>query len=148
MEKFEYLNRERDINTELKKGNTWLKLNKLSLNAQKTKVMFYHRKQKQVDEINVQQINGTQIERVESFNFLGIMLDENLTWKSNIEMVAKKISKVTGILYRLKNIFPENVLFVLYNSLIVSYINYGLLLWGVHVYKLEHLQKKSFAFYD
>ena len=98
LEEFEYLNRERDINTELKKVNTWLKLNKLSLNAQKTKLMFFHRKQKQVDEINVQ-INGTQIERVESFNFLGIMLDENLTWKSHIEMVAKKISKVTGILY-------------------------------------------------
>ena len=147
LEEFEYLNRERDINTELKKVNTWLKLNKLSLNAQKTKLMIFHRKQKRVDEINIQ-INGTQIERVESFNFLGIMLDENLTWKSHIEMVAKKISKVTGKLYRLKNIFPENVLFVLYNSLIVSYINYGLLLWGVHVHKLEHLQKKSFAFYD
>ena len=145
LEEFEYLNRERDINTELKKVNTWLKLNKLSLNAQKTKLMIFHRKQKQVDEINVQ-INGTQIERVKSFNFLGIMLDEKLTWKSHIEMVAKKISKVTGILYRPKNIFPENVLFVLYNSLIVSYINYGLLLWGVHVHKLEHLQKKALRF--
>ena len=145
LEEFEYLNRERDINSELKKVNTWLKLNKLILNAWKTKLMFFHRKQKQVDEINVQ-INGTQIERVESFNFLGIMLDENLTSKNNIEMVAKKISKVTGILYRLKNIFPENVLFVLYNFLIVSYINYGLLLWGVHVHKLEHLQKTALRF--
>ena len=61
--------------------------------------MVFHRKQKHVDEINVQ-INGTKIERVESFNFLGIMLDENLTWKSHIEMVGKKISKVTGILYQ------------------------------------------------
>ena len=78
LEEFEYLNRERDITSELEKVNTWLKLNKLSLNAQKTKLMVFHRKQKQVDEINVQ-INGTQIERVESFNFLGIMLDENLT---------------------------------------------------------------------
>ena len=145
LKEFEYLNRERDINSELKKGNTWLKLNELSLDAQKTKLMFFQRKQKQFDEINVQ-INGTQIERVESFNFLGIMLDENLTWKSHIEMVAKKISKVTGILYRLKNIFPENVLFMLYNSLIVSYINYGLLLWGVHVHKLELLQKKALRF--
>ena len=71
------------------------------------------------------------------------MLDENLNWKNHIEMVSKKISKVTGILYRLKIIFPENVLFVLYNSLIVSYINYGLLLWGIHVHKL-----KAFTFYD
>ena len=145
LEEFDHLNKEGDINGELEKVNTWLKLNKLSLNAQKTKLMVFHRKQKHVDEINVQ-INGTKIERVESFNFLGIMLDENLTWKSHIEMVGKKISKVTGILYRLKNIFPENVLFVLYNSLIVSYINYGLLLWGVHVHKLELLQKKALRF--
>ena len=125
--------------------NTWLKLNKLSLNAQKTKLMVFHRKQKHVDEINAQ-INGTQIERVKSFNFLGIMLDKNLTWKNHIEMVSKKISKVTGILYRLKHIFPKNVLFVLYNSLIVSHINYGLLLWGVHVHKLKLLQKKALRF--
>ena len=47
----------------------------------KLKLVAFHRKQKHVDEINVQ-INGTKIERVESFNFLGIMLDKNLTWKS------------------------------------------------------------------
>ena len=58
-------------------------------------------------------------------------------------MVGDTISKVTGILYRLKNVFPENVLFVLYNSLIVSYMNYGLLLWGIHSHKLELLQKKT-----
>ena len=74
------------------------------------------------------------------------MLDENLSWKSHIEMVGNKISKVTGILYRLKNVFPESVLFVLYNSLIVSYIHYGLLLWGVHSHRLDSLQKKALRF--
>ena len=61
-------------------------------------------------------------------------------------MVGNKISKVTGILYRLKNVFPENVLFVLYNSLIVSYINYGFLLWGIHSHKLKLLQKRALRF--
>ena len=51
-------------------------------------------------------------------------------------MVSYKISKVIRILYRLKHVFPEYVLFTLYNSLIVSYINYGLLLWGVDSHKL------------
>ena len=92
LEEFDHLNKEGDINGELEKVNTWLKLNKLSLNAQKTKHMVFHRKQKHVIEINVQ-INGTKIERAESFNFLGIMLDENLTWKSHIEMVGKKSQK-------------------------------------------------------
>ena len=142
LEDFDNLTKETDINRELEKVNIWLKLNKLSLNTQKTKLMLFHRKQKHLDKINVV-INGIEIEHVPSFNFLGIMLDENLSWKSHIEMVGNKISKVTGILYRLKNVFPENVLFVLYNSLIVSYINYGLLLWGIHSHKLELLQKKA-----
>ena len=142
LEDFDNLTKETDINRELEKVNIWLKLNKLSLNTQKTKLMLFHRKQKHLDEINVV-INGIEIEHVPSFNFLGIMLDENLSWKSHIEMVGNKIPKVTGILYRLKNVFSENVLFVLYNSLIVSYMNYGLLLWGIHSHKLELLQKKA-----
>ena len=107
--------------------------------------MLFHRKQKHFDKISVV-INGIENEHVPSFNFLGIMLDENLSWKIHIEMVSNKISNITGILYRLKNVFPENVLFVLYNSLIVSYINYGLLLWGIHSHKRELLQKRALRF--
>ena len=86
------------------------------------------------------------IEHVQTFNFLGIMLNETLSWKSHIDMVSNKISKVIGILYRLKHVFPEYVLFTLYNSLIVSYINYGLLLWGGDCHKLQSLQKKAIRF--
>ena len=58
-------------------------------------------------------------------------------------MVSNTISKVIGIFYRLKHVFPEYVSFTLYNSLIVPYINYGLLLWGVDSHKLQSLQKKA-----
>ena len=80
------------------------------------------------------------------FNFLGIMLNETLSWKSHIDIVSNKISKVIGILYGLKHVFPEYVLFTPHNSLIVSYINYGLLLWGVDCHKLQSLQKKAIRF--
>ena len=55
----------------------------------------------------------------------------------------KKISKVIGILYRLKNTFPSEVLKTLYKSLVLSYVNYGLLLWGVEVKNLEVIQKRA-----
>ena len=109
-----------------------------TLNAQKTELMLFHRKQKHVNDVNIK-IDNTMIEHVQTFNFLGIMLNETLSWKSHIDMVSNKISKVIGILYRLKHVFPEYVLFTLYNSLIVSYINYGLLLWGVDCHKLQSL---------
>ena len=72
LEDFDNLTRETNINRELEKVNIWLKLNKLSLNTQKTKLMPFHRKQKHLDKINVI-INGLEIEYVPSFNFLGSM---------------------------------------------------------------------------
>ena len=117
-------------------------MNKLSLNVQKTKFMIFHRKQKQISELNIA-INDTDIERVESFNFLCLHIHESLSWRTHTDTVKNKVSKVVGILYRLKNIFPMYILQTFYNSLIVSYINYGLLLWGVESHRVESLQKKA-----
>ena len=86
------------------------------------------------------------IERVQTFSFLGIMLNKTLSWKSHIAIVSNKISKVFGILYRFNHVIPEYVLFTLHNALIVSHINYGLLLWGVDCQKLQSLQKKALNF--
>ena len=74
--------------------------------------MIFHRKQKQINELNIL-IHGIAIERVESFNFLGLIIDEGLSWKKHTNVVKNKISKVVGILYRLNNIFPKNILLTL-----------------------------------
>ena len=142
LEDFDRYNLEQDIANELENITLWLKRNKLSLNVQKTKLMIFHRKQKQINELNIL-IDGIAIERVESFNFLGLIIDEGLSWKKHTDVVKNKISKVVGILYRLNNIFPKNILQTLYNSLIASYINYGLFLWGVESNRIELLQKKA-----
>ena len=142
LEDFDPYHLKRDINNELEKITHWLKMNKLSLNVQKTKFMIFHRKQKQISELNIA-INDTDIERVESFNFLGLHIHESLSWRTHTDTIRNKVSKVVGILYRLQNIFPMYTLQTLYNSLIVSYINYGLLLWGVESHRVESLQKKA-----
>ena len=142
LEDFEPKRIESKINNELERVNIWLKLNKLSLNIKKTKLMIFGRKQKKINEINVS-IDNVQIERVHTFNFLGIMLDESLTWTDHTNMVANKISRVTGVLYRLKSVFPKEILLTLYNTLIGSYINYGLLVWGVKSNRIEVPQKKA-----
>ena len=105
-EDFDFYNTEKHIKAELEKVNTWLKLNKLSLNVQKTKFMVFHRKQKKVSEVNVA-IDNTVIERVQSFNFLDIMLNEALSWKNHIVMVSKKISKLQGFFIDLSMYSPK-----------------------------------------
>ena len=138
---------ETEINNELERVNLWLKLNKLSLNINKTKLMIFHRKQKKIKDINIS-IDNVQIERVNTFNFLDIMLDESLTWTDHTNMVANKISRVTGVLHRLKNIFPKEILLTLYNTLILSYINYGLLVWSVKSNRIDVPQNGTWHIYS
>ena len=58
-------------------------------------------------------------------------------------MIAIKISQVIGILHKLKYIFPKNILLTIYKSLILPHLNYGLLLWRVHLQDISVLQKKA-----
>ena len=58
-------------------------------------------------------------------------------------MVTNKLSRLIGVLHRLKYIFPLHILHTLYNSLFVPHINYGSLVRGTHIEQLEKVQKKA-----
>ncbi len=92
------------INAELMLVNDWLKLNKLSLNVQKSKYIIFHTPKKKVDSLHLI-IDGTIIERVSDFNFLGLTLDENLNWKGHLNKISNNISKCIGILNKIKRVF-------------------------------------------
>ena len=140
LEDFPALNREQEINKELEKLNLWFKLNKLTLNVDKTKCMFFH-KRRSVPSMNLS-INNIPIDIVLHFNHLGIILDKHLSWKTHIAMVTGKLSKVNGILNRLKYIYPTYVLLIIYKSIFVPHINYGSLVWGQNFNSIRKLQQK------
>ena len=132
---------ERNINGELNKISTWLKVNKLSLNISKTKAMVFHPPQKRVTFPNLN-IDGNRIEFVDYFNYLGIIFDKHMTWNKHIDHISGKISKICGVLNKLKNFLPQATMLIIYNSLVTPHLNYGSLLWGCKAGRLEGLQKK------
>ena len=87
-------------------------------------------------------IDIMHIEQVTEFNFLGLIIDSNLNWKAHLSAIVTKISRVIGLLRKLKNIFPKQVLHSIYNSLIMPHLNYSLLAWGIKSHKIEQLQKR------
>ena len=88
-------------------------------------------------------MNNRAIDVVHNFNYLGIMLDANMSWKSHIAMVSNKLSRINGILHRLKYLCPQNILITLYKSLFIPHINYGSLLWGHVGESIDKIQKKA-----
>ena len=120
---------EREINKKISKVNTWLLSNKLVLNVAKSKFMLFFKHPKVVPTLKLL-INGNPIEQVTNFNFLGITIDQNITWSDHIKKISIKVARVIGILSKLKHIFPRNILRTIYNSLIHPHLIYGLYLWG------------------
>ena len=87
------------LNNELIYICDWLIINKLSLNISKTKYMVFLPYQKDIWQLVPSlTINDTEIERVITFNFLGITLDENVTWKPHVSNLSNKISNTQGYL--------------------------------------------------
>ena len=130
------------LNSELQSITSWLKLNKLTVNVTKTKAMLFHTPQRQVC-YPVLYIDDIPVEFVNSFNFLGIILDDNLKWNSHINMIAKKISKTIGIMKKIKKYLPTSALLNIYNALVSPHLNYGIIIWGGQTNRIFKLQKTA-----
>ena len=73
LDDFPLVNRKIEINCELEKVNTWLKLNKISINVDKTKCMFFQ-KRRSITPLQFS-LNNRAIDVVKNFNYLGIIWD-------------------------------------------------------------------------
>ena len=104
------------INNELQKVYSWLAVNKLSLNICKTKFMLFHTQNTKFNYIPTLRINNIEIERVMNFKFLGLTINENLSWKPHTDKIRNKISKYGGVINRLKHFVPSNILRIIYCS--------------------------------
>ena len=57
--------------------------------------------------------------------FLGVLVDENITWVDHITTAENKLSKNVGLLYKAKNYLNKKPIINLYYSIRDSYLNYG-----------------------
>ena len=103
----------------------------MSLNIKKTKFMIFHNYQQQITMPNIS-IDNVAMECVPNFNFLGIHFNQHLSLKPHITHMSNLISKSFGIyvLNRLKNVLHTSIKLMIFNALILSRINYGILVWG------------------
>jgi Txe/YoeB family toxin of Txe-Axe toxin-antitoxin module len=118
------------MNNEINKVINWMRSNKLSLNIDKTKYVIFKTPNKRCNVTNDITVNNQVIDRVESIKFLGVVLDENLKWTDHIKLIKSKISKNIGIICKARKKFEAKALMMLYNSLILPYLNYCIEVWG------------------
>ncbi len=143
-----------DANIAMNNLYQWFCANKLSLNASKTKYIVIRPTYSQHDLSNFNiTINDTIIQRIgtdqneTSTKFLGISIDEHLTWKHHISNINSKISRALFTINQSKHVLLYESRKTLYSALIEPHLSYGILAWGTAtqtiLHKTEILQKRA-----
>ena len=135
------------VNYELKLVSIWLKLNKLSLNAGKTELIFFRSKQHSLDYDKISiKFNGVKLIPVDYVKYLGMYIDKHLSWNFQVLQLSKKLSRANGILSKLRHYAPIETCLQVYYALFYSHLIYGCNVWGLsseeNLKKIEILQRK------
>ena len=120
----------RIMNVEMVKVVDWLHLNRLSLNLNKTHFTFFRRPRSKLSLNEDLIINNVKIEMAEKTKFLGVMIDQNLTFQSHINYIKGKVARGIGILYKVRSYFNPETMQSLYNAFIYPYFTYCIEVWG------------------
>ena len=100
-----------------KKLTEWLGFSKLSLNSGKSELVIYRSKtKKELDEITAK-INKSKLSPVINITYLGVVLDEFLSWDPRVNKLCKKLAQSNGILSKLRHYVPQKTCVSVYFSL-------------------------------
>ena len=99
------------VNDNLKNACYWFKCNKLSVNSEKCNYVVFRSSKRRIElgDWHVR-LNEDVIPTVDCTKFLGVIIDERLTWKPHINYIQNKIAKNIGIILRLSSFMPKHVL--------------------------------------
>ena len=120
------------INRDLDNLTDWFRANKLSLNTSKTHYMLISQN-REINALDQNSINiaSDEIERKDCCTFLGLMIDDELTWSKHIDYIHSKLCRSLYAINRSKYLVPPKYLKkTLYDSLVHPYLFYGISLWG------------------
>ena len=140
-------NLESVINDDLIRASLWLKANKLSLNADKSKLLIFHSKQRNIDFDNlVIKLDDFILKPSDYVKYLGIFIDKNLSWDFQIQQLSVKLSRANGIISKLRHFVPKSTLISVYYSIFYSHLIYGCPVWSLtsdkNLNTIRVLQKK------
>ena len=119
-------------NNELHKFYVWCVANRLTVNTLKTFYMiFSNRRSNNLSPLVIKSLyNYDPIKKVDSTKFLGIHYDSNMSFKSHINNLTQRLSRISALFYRVKNLMPTFVLKTMYHAHVTSILSYCNIIWS------------------
>ena len=109
----------------------------ISLNVKKTKYSTIIATQCKITHLDPQpdvRINGHPVDRVRTHRYLGVEIDDTLTWHSQINQIVKKLSAGLAILKRVRALVPRDTLIDQFRYIKIQSqtIDLRTRLWGIN----------------
>ena len=118
------------VNKELKYVKSWLDVNKLSSNISKTNYIIFHTTTMKIQTDISIKFGRKLLTKAKYVKFLGLLLDENLSWKFHLSELSKKVARTCGIVFKIRCLLSTSTLILLYNTLFLPFLQYGSIVWG------------------
>ena len=132
-------------NTQLKHAEAWLSANKLTLNTDKTLYVAFRTPNSLPPPAALSiQFKNKHLKRVNSCKFLGLTINEHLSWKPHMQWLLQKLRSSYHVINKVKQYLDKSSLLTLYHSLINSYVQYCVISWcHGNASMIQKLQKVS-----
>ena len=131
--------------------SSWIAANGLKMSVKKTQVMMLSRKGREKEAGRLQvSIDNEVFAKCDEIKYLGVIVDNHLTWRSHIEEVRKKCLSALAVLRKLKGSLPPKLRNVLYQLMVLLHLDYCAVVWAEcckdDATKLERIQKSGMWF--
>ena len=119
------------LNVDLAAITSWLHDNKLTLNVTKSNFMVIGGRNK-LSQFNVIALiaNNDPWENVTKLKYLGVTINQHLTWHDHIEQLQSKIAKRLGVLKRIKHLIPVYARRIYVSTMVIPILEYASIVWG------------------
>ena len=142
------------VNADLKVLYHWLLANKISLNCDKTEIIFFRKPGESAPNIKIK-MNGHRLIPSKFIKYLGVYLDKNLNGGFHCQDLIKKLKRANGMLCKARHYIKQNDLITLYYAIFSSHLIYGCQIWGQNlntfnqkVFKLQNRALRIISFAD
>ncbi|PNF35146.1 hypothetical protein B7P43_G09274 [Cryptotermes secundus] len=134
-------NLEINMNKQFLAINKWFEANLLSLNFNKTHHLLFRTKNSLVTDISIYHQNKN-ITNVPNIKFLGIYIDETLSWKSHIDKLVIKMSAACYAIRTVRGLMSQETLRMIYFAYVHTIMEYGIIFWGssatsINVFRMQ-----------
>ena len=137
------------LNVDLTSLSTWCNMNKVTINTTKTKAMNFGTRQKlKANKCQTKlMLNNDQVKLVPTFRYLGVLLDNCLTFSKHISKIIKSVSHKLYLLNKIRPHLTESASINLYKAMILPYFDYADVIYdgasNTHLKQLQNIQNRA-----